>query len=50
MHLSKHLIAEFQETYKKKFGESISEGEARRDLSSLAGLIKIVIGGRKEKE
>ncbi len=50
MHLSKQLVAEFQKAHKKKFGESISEGEARRDLSNLASLLKIVIGGRKEKE
>ena len=33
----------------KKFGKDISEGEARKDLSSLAGTVKILIGGRKEK-
>lgn len=50
MHLSRELVTQFQKTHKEKFGESISEGEARRDLSSLASLLKIVIGGRKERK
>ena len=47
MHLSSQLISEFRGTYRDKFGEDISEGEARRDLSELANIVKILIGGRK---
>lgn len=50
MHLSRELIKQFQETHRKKFGEPISEGKARRDLSSLAETVKILIGGRKEEK
>lgn len=49
MNLSRKLITEFRETHKKKFGEEISEGEARKDLSNLANTVKILIGGRREK-
>lgn len=49
MHLSRSLVTEFRDTHKKKFGEEISEGEARKDLSSLANTVKILIGRRKEK-
>lgn len=50
MQLSKSLVTEFRDTYKKKFREAISEGEARKDLSNLANTVKILIGGRKEKK
>ena len=49
MNLSRKLITEFRETHKKKFGKDISEGEARKDLSSLANTVKILISGRKKK-
>lgn len=50
MNLSQKLISDFRETHRKKFGEDIPEGEARKDLSSLANTVKILIGGRKEKK
>lgn len=49
MHLSNKLVTEFRRIHREKFGKDISEGEARKDLSSLAGTVKILIGGRKEK-
>ena len=50
MHLSDELVAEFQKYYKKKVGERISAGKARKKLSELATTVKIVSGGRKEKD
>ena len=50
MHLSDELIAEFQKYYSKLHGERISAGKARKQLSDLATTVKIVSGGRKEKD
>ena len=50
MYLSNKLIAEFQKTYREKFGEDISDGKARKDLSTLVSLVKIIIGGKEDKK
>lgn len=45
--VSEKLVRAFQETYERKFGESISAEKARRDLSDLAELIKIIVNERR---
>ena len=47
MNLSQELIHEFQKVHEQKFGEPISEGMARVELSSLAELLKIIMNERE---
>ena len=46
MVLSKNLIHEYQETYKRKFGEEISNKEAERELFDLKELVRLITKGR----
>ena len=46
MRMSEKLVRAFQETYERKFGQSISAEEAERDLSDLAELVRIIIKER----
>jgi len=47
MQISKRLVRAFQETYERKFGESISAEKTRQDLSDLAELVKIITKERR---
>ena len=46
MRMSEKLVRAFQETYERKFGQSISAEEAERDLSDLAELVRIIMKER----
>ena len=42
MYISKKLINTYQRTHEHKFGKTISEKEAERELSDLTKLIKLI--------
>ena len=48
MVLSKNLIHEYQETYKRKFGEGISSKEAERELFDLKELVRLITKERRK--
>lgn len=49
MVLSKNLIHEYQETYKRKFGEEISSKEAERELFDLKELVRLITKERRKR-
>lgn len=47
MTLSKNLVRRYQNAYKRKFNEDISEKEAEKELFDIATLIKFIVKERR---
>ena len=47
MDYSEQLIKDFQEYYKQKFGETITKGEVKKELTYIATIVRIALEGRK---
>ena len=49
MTISQHLINKYQNTYQRKFGQSISTKEAEQALYNLSTLIRLVTEVRRRQ-
>lgn len=49
MILSKRLIQEYQNEYKRKFGKTISAKDAERELLNLKDLVCLIVKARRQR-
>ena len=49
MAISKNLVQNYQDEYRRKFGESISSKEAEKELFDLSTLIRFIRKERRQR-
>lgn len=49
MFLSKGLVQEYQNEYKRKYGEDISPKDAERELLDLKDFVRLIVKTRRQR-